>query len=126
MTRNTPEDALRGFYAAILRDQDFDATARFAAPDFCLRPYPFGVGLNVNADEDEMPDSAPRSARPGASTSVFEWIHRARGGLYPFAAWRIHEVTVDPDGQTAEAVTEDGSAGLKVVDGEWQVSWVLD
>lgn len=126
MPRNAPEDALRGFYTAILRDQDFDAAARFASPGFHLRPNPFGFGLNVNAEEDEIPSSAPRSARSRPSETVFEQIHRARGGLYPFAAWRIDEVTVDPDGRTAEAVTDDGSAGLEVIDDEWRVSWVLD
>jgi hypothetical protein len=35
-------------------------------------------------------------------------------------------VSVIRSGQTAEAVTTDGSAGLEVVDGEWRVLWAFD
>jgi len=51
---------------------------------------------------------------------------RAVAARTPWSAWNIESIKVAKDGRTAGAVTLDGSAGLRLVDGEWRVSWVYD
>jgi hypothetical protein len=46
VAENRPEDALRGFYTAVLRDQDYEAACAFASPRFHLKPSGI-VGANV-------------------------------------------------------------------------------
>jgi hypothetical protein len=127
MARNTPEDALRGFYAAIVRDGDFEAACRYATPDFYLRPTNI-VGANINADDPETPAlPKPRTTpRRGPCAKLVARVQEKRGGLYPWSAWAVESVKVDKGGDSAEAVTMDGSAGLRVVDDEWRVAWVFD
>ncbi len=123
---NEPEDALRGFYAATFRDQDFEAACRYAAPDFYLRPTNI-VGANVDADDPELPDlPKPRTTpRRGPCAKLAARVHEKRGDNR-WETWAVESVKVGKDGTSAEAVTDDGSAGLRVVDDEWRVTWVFD
>jgi hypothetical protein len=129
MRANRPEDALRGFYTAILRDQDFHAACRFASPDFHLRPTAV-LGANINAERTNPKDLdapvPPPAARRGDCRDLARHIYEKRGDHYPFWAWKIQSVRIAADGVTAEAVTEDGSAGLELVGGQWRVLWALD
>lgn len=126
----TPTDAveqtLRGFYAAVLRDRDFGAACRYAAPGFYLRPGKI-VGINVKAGHPVR--KLPRRAtgpRRGPCADLAARVYARRGHQYPWRAWSIERVQVSKDGRTAQAVTSDGSAGLVVVDGEWRLRWVFD
>lgn len=125
---NTPEDALRGFYAAVVRDRDFQGACRYTAPDFHLRPSNV-VGVNISAnDANELP-TVPEPGterRRGPCSMLVQRVHEKRGDHWPWSAWIVESVTVAKDGDTAEAVTMDGSAGLQVVDDEWRVLWVFD
>ena len=107
MPRNTPEEALRGFYEAMFRDLDFERACRFAAPGFHLRGWLSGELIQ------------------GPCSALAARVQASRGDLYPWSAWRIESVEIAGDG-TAAAVTDDGSAGLRVVDGEWRLAWLID
>ena len=129
MRRNKPEDALRGFYAAVIRDRDFHGACEYAAPDFHLRPSNL-VAANLGPDDANEPLSTVpkprREARRGPCWELAERLHARRGKNYPWWAWTVEQVDVAKDGEAASAVTTDGSAGLRVVDGEWRVLWVFD
>ena len=125
----TPAEALRGFYAGVLRDQDFEAACRYAAPGFYLRVVEV-VGVNVKADRaDEKLSQLPRARaapRRGRCPALAKRIYETRGDDYPWSAWTVDSVRIKKNGDTAEAFTMDGAAGLRLLDGEWGLLWVLD
>ncbi len=130
-----PEDALRGFYAATFRDRDFQAACRYAAPDFYLKPSNVYAGnFKLNPDPGPVLSVPTPSGLPGFRSdpvtgpcaTLAERVYAKRGHLYPWEAWKIHNVTISEDGQTADAHTSDGSAALRLVGHEWRVAWVHD
>jgi hypothetical protein len=126
--RNTPQDALHGFYAAIIRDHDAGAACRYAAPGFSLHPTNV-VGYNVDSAHPDAPPAVPKyrsKPRRGPCAHLVARIAPSVTGRLPWRAWRVESVKVAADGRTADAVTLDGSAGLRLVGGEWRVAWVYD
>ena len=127
--RNQPQDALRGFYQGVVRDHDAPAACRYAAPGFELRPTNV-VGYNIDADDphDQVPPAPHyRSApRRGPCAKLVQRVVAARSNGYPWSAFGVESVKVARDGLSADAVTADGSSGLRLVHGEWRVAWVHD
>ena len=126
--RNKPEDALRGFYQGVVRDRDARAACRYAAPGFELRPTNVVAG-NIDGDDPlpQTPTAKYRSEpRRGPCPKLVARVVAARSAAYPWNAFRVESVKVARDGRSADAVTLDGSSGLRLVDGEWRVAWVND
>jgi hypothetical protein len=124
---NNPQDALRGFYAGIVRDHDVRAACRHVAPSFYLRPTNV-VGYNVDAADPESPKAPEYRSTPrrGSCPKLAARIASAVASEAPWSAWKIESVKVAGDGRTADAVTFNGSAGLRLVGDEWRVAWVND
>ena len=125
--RNTPEDALSGFYAAVLRDQDFRAACRFTAPDFYLRDPDAGQAPE-EGEGDEAPlgvQSPTVEPRSGPCAELARYVYEKRGASQPFSRWRVRDVEIEPNERSAAATTTDGASTLEVVDGEWRLAWAL-
>ena len=125
--RNTPEDALSGFYAAVLRDQDFRAACRFTAPAFYLRDPTAGAGAEEGEGDDgplgvQSPAAGPRR---GPCAELARYVYEKRGASQPFSRWRVRDVEIEPNERSAAATTTDGASTLEVVDGEWRLAWAL-
>jgi hypothetical protein len=116
-----------GVVVELLQGRRTRRAAIDTTPDFYLRPTNI-VGANINADDPETPAlPKPRTTpRRGPCAKLVARVQEKRGGLYRWSAWAVESVKVDKDGDSAEAVTMDGSAGLRVVDDEWRVAWVFD
>jgi hypothetical protein len=116
-----------GVVVELLQGRRTRRAAIDTTPDFYLRPTNI-VGANINADDPETPAlPKPRTTpRRGPCAKLVARVQEKRGGLYRWSAWAVESVKVDKGGDSAEAVTMDGSAGLRVVDDEWRVAWVFD
>lgn len=126
-TRNTPAEAVRGFYAAAVRDGDFGRACQFASPRFYLRPTGT-AGTNVNASDAAAERTPPPAIRTKLRRGPCPRLARRVAARFnqrvpSFSYWKLHTVKVRPSGRQAEAVTEDGSVGLEVVGEEWRVLW---
>ena len=125
--RNTPDDALRGFYAAVLRDQDFGAACSFTAPDFYLRD-PGAADATEQGEGDEAPlgvESPSAEPRRGPCAELARYVYEKRGASQPYEAWRVEDVALGADERSAVAATTDGDVMLEVTGGEWRLAWAL-
>ena len=99
-----PEDAVSGFYLAVLGDAHyFDRACTFASPRFHLREV-------AGAQKPPAGELCPGLA---------EYVHNEYEHRYTASDFWVDRVSVK--GQTADAETSLGAAQLERVGGEWKV-----
>ena len=122
------EETLRGYYTALLRDQDFAAARRHTSPRFALRPGLY-IGGNIDAaDQASLNVRRGHERERSATRTCEEWVrrhHASASGMYPFRGWAVESIEISEEGTTAHAVTQDGSAGLEKLDGRWLMLWAF-
>jgi hypothetical protein len=102
-----PEDAVSSFYLAVLGDAHyFDRACSFASPRFHLREV----------------QGAAKPPSGELCPGLAEYVHGEYEHRYTAADFWVDKVNVK--GQTADAETSLGKAGLERVGGQWRVLWV--